>query len=401
LTGALRQYILMRDVSQHDHNPERRMLLRQSIALAGAAALGGAPHSALAAAASGMDTSAPLSDPHPALGRTLTRIAFGSCSMESKPQPIWDVILASRCDLFMFLGDNIYGDTRDMSVLRAKYAKFASEPGVARLRATTPVVAIWDDHDFGENDAGAEYPPKDESRRIFLEFWDEPAGSPRWDRDGVYASYVFGPPGKRVQVILPDLRYNRTPILTLDLAGNNYEAWARGKAAAGLPVPGPYARNPDPQATMLGERQWQWLERQLEVPAELRLIASSLQVLADFTGWESWINYARDHQSLIDLIRRKSAKGVIFLSGDIHYAELSKLDINVPYTLWDLTSSGLTEEWAVPTPNANRVSEVLAEANFGFIDIDWQGSATRLTLSIVDAAGKTRMSREIGLSSLA
>jgi alkaline phosphatase D len=384
-----------------DHDPARRMLLLQSLALAGAAALGGAPGRALSAAAFDAPTAAPSSDPHPALGRTLTRIGFGSCSKESKPQPIWDAIHASRCDLFMFLGDNIYGDTRDMSVLRAKYAQLAEQPGFARLRAETPVVAIWDDHDFGENDAGADYPLKEESQRIFLEFWDEPAGSPRWDRDGVYASYVFGPPGKRVQVILPDLRYNRTPILKLDLAGNDYEAWARGKAAAGLPVAGPYARNPDLQATMLGERQWQWLEQQLEVPADVRLIASSLQVLADFTGWEAWINYPRDHQRLIDLIRRKNANGVVFLSGDIHYAELSKLDVNVPYTLWDLTSSGLTEEWPVATPNANRVSEVLPEANFGFIDIDWQGSSTRLKLGIVDAAGRTRMSWEIGLASLA
>ena len=386
---------------QHDHNPARRTLLRQSLAIAGAAALGGAPGCALAAAAPGVGAGAPSSDPHPALGRILTRIGFGSCANEGKSQPIWDAILARQCDLFMFLGDNIYGDTRDMVVLRAKYAQFAAQPGFARLRETTPVVAIWDDHDFGENDAGSDYPMKEETRRIFLDFWDEPAGSPRRDRDGVYASYVFGPPGKRVQVILPDLRYNRTPLLKLDLAGADYETWAKAKLAAGLPVPGPYARNPDQHSTMLGERQWQWLERQLEVHADVRLIGSSLQVLADFTGWEAWVNFPRDQQRLIDLIRRKNANGVVFLSGDIHYAELSKLDVNVPYTLWDLTSSGLTEEWPVPTPNANRVSAVLPEANFGFIDIDWQGSSTHLTLGIVDAAGKTRMTREIALASLA
>ena len=117
---------------------------------------------------------------------------------------------------------------------------------------------------------------------------------------------------------------------------------------------------------MLGERQWQWLERQLEVPAEVRLFGSSVQVLADFTGWEAWANFARDQDRLFDLIRRKRANGVVFLSGDIHYAELSKREVNVPYPLWDLTSSGLTEEWRVPTPNANRASEVVADANFGY-----------------------------------
>ena len=152
---------------------------------------------------------------------------------------------------------------------------------------------------------------------------------------------------------------------------------------------------------MLGERQWQWLERQLEVPAEVRLVGSSVQVLADFTGWEGWANFARDRDRLIDLIRRKRANGLLFLSGDIHYAELSKLDVNVPYPLWDLTSSGLTEEWRVPTPNANRASEVVADPNFGSIDIDWRGAATTLTLGITDAGGRKRRSWKVPLTELA
>jgi alkaline phosphatase D len=202
-----------------------------------------------------------------------------------------------------------------------------------------------------------------------------------------------------VQVILPDLRYNRTAMMPAEYPGG-YEAWARKRAATGLPLPGPYVRNPDPKATMLGERQWQWLEHQLEVPAELRLFGSSVQVLADFTGWEAWANFARDQDRLFDVIRRKRANGVVFLSGDIHYAELSKREVNVPYPLWDLTSSGLTEEWRVPTPNANRASEVVADANFGTIDIDWQGDATQIRLGIVDAAGRTRLSWTLPLADL-
>jgi alkaline phosphatase D len=388
-------------MERRTHDPARRMLLRQALAFASAAALTGASGCATTTPAAAMPGAAPLSDPHSALGRTLTRIGFGSCAEATKPQPIWDAIHERQFDLFVFLGDNIYGDTRDMSVLKAKYAELAAQPGFARLRATTPVVAIWDDHDFGENDAGGDYPRKDESRQIFLDFWNVPAGSLRRDRDGVYGSYVFGPQGKRVQVILPDLRYNRTSLTPLELGGADYKAWASKRLAAGLEVPGRHARNPDHEATMLGERQWQWLERQLEVPADLRLIGSSVQVLADFTGWESWAVFARDRERLIDLIRRKNTNGVVFLSGDTHYAELSKQDLNVPYTLWDLTSSGLTEEWKVPTPNANRASEVVTDANFGFIEIAWQDRQTQLTLGIADATGKTRMSWELALANLA
>jgi alkaline phosphatase D len=388
----------MRVRQRRGHDPARRQLLRQSLALAGGAAVAAMPGFVRHAFAA--DAVAAPSDPHPALARRLSRIAFGSCAEQSKRQPVWDAVLGRRNDLFVFLGDNIYGDSDDMKVLAAKYAKLAAIPGFARLRSTTPVAAIWDDHDFGENDGGGDFPQKDASRRLFLDFWDEPAGSPRRERDGVYASYVFGPPGERVQLILPDLRYNRTPMLPMELGGASYDAWASQRVAAGLPLPGPYARNPDHAATMLGERQWRWLERQLEVPAEVRLFGSSVQVLADFTGWEGWACFARDRDRLIDAIRRKRASGILFLSGDIHYSELSKLDVNVPYPLWDLTSSGLTEEWRIPTPNANRASDVVADANFGFVDIEWKGPATTLVIGITDAKGVTRMSWRLALADL-
>jgi len=339
-------------------------------------------------------------DPHVALDRTLTRIGFGSCAEGGKEQTIWEAVLAAKPELFLFLGDNIYGDTRDMAVLRARYAQLARQPGFAKLRDTTPIAATWDDHDFGEDDAGADYPQKEASRQVFFDFWGEPADSPRRARDGVYASYVFGPPGKRVQVILLDLRYNRTPLVKPEPGVRNYRSWAWARYKKGLEVPGPYARNPDPKATMLGERQWQWLERQLETPAEVRLIGSSVQVLADFPAWEGWSLFAHDQQRLIELIRRKRANGVVFLSGDMHYAELSKLDVNVPYTLWDLTSSGLTEVYPAATPNANRASDVIHEPNFGLIEIDWQGTETTVTLSVVDQRGTRRIEKRLPLADL-
>jgi alkaline phosphatase D len=347
-----------------------------------------------------------LSRPGPAGGGTsggtaLTRIAFGSCAKQDQEQPIWDAVLAARPELFVFLGDNVYGDTRDMAELRAKYAQLAAKPGFQRLRASTPTIAIWDDHDYGENDAGADYPMKEESRRIFLDFWQEPPGSARWTRDGIYTSYLFGPAERRVQVIMPDLRFNRTPLQALELGGTSYKEWAGARKAAGVPVPGPYVRVPAHEATMLGERQWRWLEAQFDVPAQIRIFASSLQVLADFPGWEAWINYARDHQRLIDLIRRKRACGVVFISGDTHYAELTKLDVNVPYPLWDLTASGLTEVWPVDVPNAHRVGTLLREPNFGMIEIDWGARQPTISLQARDIRGEIRIGQTLSLADLA
>jgi len=371
------------------HEITRRSTLGIAVAAAATAAL---PPLATAAAA--------VDAPHPALDRTLTRIAFGSCADQSKDQPIWEAVLAARPDLFIFLGDNIYADTRDMDVVRAKYAMLAAKPGFQRLRATTPIIAVWDDHDFGEDDAGGDYPMKAETRAIFCDFWGEPATSPRRRRDGIYAGYVFGPAGRRVQIIMPDLRWNRTHIEKLDLAGADYKGWAMAKAEVRLPVPGPYARNPGLNATMLGEPQWSWLEAQLRQPAELRILASSLQVLADFAGWEGWINFAHDHQRLFEAIREARANRLLCISGDTHYGEISKLEVNVPYPIWDFTSSGLTEVWPVMPPNALRIGEVWRDRNFGLIEIDWRPAAPVVKVEIRDERGQPRLTQTIDTQTL-
>jgi alkaline phosphatase D len=261
-------------------------------------------------------------------------------------------------------------------------------------------MAMWDDHDYGENDAGIAYPIKDQSRQAFLEFWKEPSDSQRWSRSGIYTSRSFGPPSRRVQIIMPDLRYNRTPLSLHELGHTRYEEWEAARRSAGLAVPGPYARCSERSASMLGDEQWHWLEKQLDVPARVRIIASSLQVLADFPGWEAWINYACDHQRLIDTIRRKNASGVIFISGDTHYAELSRLDINVPYPLWDLTCSGLTEVWESDVPNANRVGGMIREENFGVVEIDWKSEDPIVRLSARDRHGTAKLSQSLRLSQL-
>ncbi len=332
----------------------------------------------------------------PDMGRLPQRIAFGSCAEGAVPQPIWEAVLAADPDLFIFLGDNIYGDTRDPAVLSAKYAQFAAQPGFKRLRDRVPVLATWDDHDYGEDDAGADYPMKEVSQRIFCDFWGEPADSPRRTRDGIYDAVEFSAGGRRLQLLLPDLRFNRTPIRMLDLGGKKYDDWTAELERAGRPVPGPYERNPDPAATMLGERQWQWLESQLARPADLRILASSLQVVADFPGWEAWINYAEDHQRLLQALRDRRADGLFCISGDTHYAEASVLRTNAPYPLWDFTSSGLTETWPVLPPNARRVGESFREPNFGLLQLDWSDpAAVRVTAQVRDVAGAVRIEQRL------
>jgi alkaline phosphatase D len=315
----------------------------------------------------------------------LTRIAFGSCCHEEKEQPIWANVNRFAPDLFIFLGDNIYGDTEDMAVMRGKYAKLAAKPGFQTLRSKTPIIATWDDHDFGVNDGGSEYPKKAESKAEFLRFWGSSDNDPRLSREGIYTSYFYGPPGKRVQVILPDNRTFRSPLLGLTV-----EPVDRGQ----------YFVNPDPKATMLGAVQWEWLEAELRKPADIRIFASSTQVLADAPGFEAWINFQADHQRLLDLIDFAQVNGLFFISGDTHYAELSKKTDGVPYPLYDLTSSGLTQVWEYFGPNRLRIAQAPLAQNFGRLTINWDKPDPEILMEVEMIDGSIGISQAVKLSAL-
>ncbi|MFM8392386.1 MAG: alkaline phosphatase D family protein [Acidobacteriota bacterium] len=318
----------------------------------------------------------------------LTRIAFGSCATQDDPQPIWKQILATNPQLFLFIGDNIYGDTEDMAEMRDKYRQLAEIPEFARLRRAVPIMATWDDHDYGLNDGGAEFTQRDASQREFQDFWGVPTGSPLRKRAGVYDAAIFGPAGNRVQIILLDTRYHRSPLK---------------RRPEGMPGVGRYVADETPGKTMLGEEQWRWLEEELRRPAELRLIASSIQVIPEDHGWEKWMNLPGERERLFQLIRRTAASGVIFLSGDRHLAELSMMDGGVGYPLYDLTASGLnnaSHAWRPYEVNRHRVGTMNWGDNFGLVTIDWRQSDPVISLQIRDLDGDINIQRKIRLSTL-
>jgi alkaline phosphatase D len=312
-----------------------------------------------------------------------TRIAFGSCMHESLPKPVLDVATAWGPDRFVFLGDNIYGDTDDMAVLEAKYEAQGASPELQALRAAMPTFATWDDHDYGRNDAGAEYPHKAESKELFLDFWEEPADSVRRTREGLYTSYLFEEEQGSVQLILLDMRWFRDALDPNTGAGKN-----------------DYQPTGDTTRTMLGDEQWAWLEAELAQPADVRIIGTSIQFGHEFNGWESWTNMPHERQRLVDTLRSAGAEGVVFVSGDAHWAELSRFEPDAGYPLYDLTSSGITEEWPEIADNANRIGEPVPDNNFGFVEIGWQDGDDSLALGIVDVHGVERIRHEISTADL-
>jgi alkaline phosphatase D len=319
----------------------------------------------------------------------ISRIAFGSCLKQDRPQPIWNAIVEARPDIFLFAGDNVYADTTDAAVMSAAYQKLGNQPGFQRLRALCPVHATWDDHDYGRNDAGADYPMRVQSKQIFMEFFELPPDAPMRARPGIYASYSYGPAGKRVQLILLDTRSFRSPL----------------KAAA-LTASCPkvrYVRNDDPATTLLGEDQWSWLEQQLAQPAELRIIVSSIQVIPDQHCFEKWDNLPHERTRLFELIAKTGAQGVVLISGDRHFAEISRFEGHeLDYPLYEVTASGLNAAGAGRgEKNRFRLStENFRADNFGLILVDWSLSDPLVRLQIRDAAGNTAAEHRLNLSEL-
>ncbi|MGO4893689.1 alkaline phosphatase D family protein [Flavobacterium sp. W21_SRS_FM6] len=322
-----------------------------------------------------------------------SRILFGSCAHQDKDMPIFTSINQHQPDVFIFLGDNIYGDTQDMVALKQKYQTLGAKPGFKQLREHAELIAIWDDHDYGANDAGKEYPQKEASRDIMLDFWQEPKDSPRrTQKNGIYTSYFYGEADKSVHVILPDLRWNRDALQPVSL--NEYQQQRQPKHL------GPYSAHIDPSATMLGETQWQWLEKELQKPARIKVIGSSLQLLSDFTGWESWANFPADRKRLFKLIKKHKVNGVVIISGDTHWGEVSYYDEALDYPLWEVTSSGLTQEWKNVSPNTYRIGQFTNKVNYGALLIDWQKTDPLITLGLYDESGAIVNQHRFKLSAL-
>ncbi|MGF1632968.1 MAG: alkaline phosphatase D family protein [Phycisphaerae bacterium] len=327
--------------------------------------------------------------------RPITRIGFGSCLRETEPAPILDAVVAAKPEVFLWLGDNVYADVRDgkryvpqgADDMAKHYDALAAVPGFVRLREAVPMLATWDDHDYGVNDGGAEWHLKEEAKQLMLDFFGDPPEAPRRGREGVYQAYTYGPPGKRVQVILLDTRWFRSPLKQQRILGVRH-----------------YVPDEDPTKTMLGEAQWAWLEAQLKAPADVRLIASSIQVLSEEHRFEKWANFPHERRRLVELIGSTGAAGVVLLSGDRHRSEISRLndpalEASAGYPLYDVTSSSLNLGLA-PTlePNRHRIGNQYAPENFGMLLIDFD--AGLLTIQLRDGANEVVEATNVPLPAL-
>lgn len=335
------------------------------------------PNSALPKAPAGM--SLPASD------SVITKILLASCLDEEKEQSAALMsVAAEEADLFLMVGDNVYGDRDgrafianqpDLNELREAFSDLAAREDFQKVRGTHPMMVSWDDHDFGANDAGKEFPFRSYAERIHEVFWGlEGEDVGQWP--GTYYARSFGPDGQRTQIIMLDTRFFRSKLTPTDEFG------AKGKERY-LPAPAGSMQD------MLGAAQWTWLENQLQQPADVRLLVSSIQVMPTTHGWEAWSTMPDERQRLFSLIRKTDATGVVFLSGDRHSAFIYEESGVLPYEAHELTSSSLNVAFATETDEMDerQVGTGFPPENYGAVEIDWDARAIRL--KVKDNAGNT------------
>ncbi len=270
-----------------------------------------------------------------------TRIALLGCIKQEQPAPALQSYAASSPDVSLWVGDNVYIDTQDKpEAIYQGYRDLAAQPGFAALRGTGVHLATWDDHDYGDNNEDRTYRLKESGRAAFMQFWDD-AGRPADPAKGIYHARLIETEGRRLHIILLDVRWNRDA--------------------------------PDTGGDILGEAQWAWLEDQLNVEADLTLIVSGTQILLPKeAGSETWDNYPGAADRLFRLVRRSAGERVVLITGDQHYGEVARRRGLLDFDAVELQFAGVNQIEG-PAFNPWRVSAVNAGRNsMALIDVQWE-----------------------------
>tara|TARA_B100002019_G_scaffold75974_1_gene65587 strand:- start:3638 stop:4693 length:1056 start_codon:yes stop_codon:yes gene_type:complete len=285
------------------------------------------------------------------------RIGFGSCLRQDKAMPIFDSIKKDNLDLFLMIGDNVYGDSEKENLDELKLAYKTQKQNFEMMNLDFSFQAIWDDHDYGMNDAGVDYPYKKQSKELFLNFWNVPFDDIRRTREGLYFDIMYKINNKNLQILFLDTRTFRDSLMLSDDVG----------------VPGKerYMSNPDSSLTILGTNQWNWLKKRISQKVDFRIIVSSIQFLPIGHGWESWNNFPHERKKLIKMIDKASLDQTLVISGDRHRGGIYKFKTAKDKVISEVTSSSLNASF----PNEEeygplRIGKTFIEENYGLIFFD-------------------------------
>lgn len=304
--------------------------------------------------------------------KSISSFAFASCNDQNLSQPLWKMIKNKNPQLMLMMGDNVYVPETDSKALIDQYIKLNQNKDYLELREAIPFLATWDDHDFGKNDSGGDNPDKLESKRVFLNYWSYLKNILPKDRKGIYHSRIVGDKKRRVQFIMLDTRFDRSPLVKIEQPLATTPASSSDETA---PPPAPlkfYQPSTDVKAHILSEEQWHWLENELQKPAELRILVSSIQFIADDHGFEKWGLFPFEKKKFLSLIEKNKIKNLVILSGDRHLASIAKMPLK-KFDLFDITSSSLNKPARNPAPEVDQLytEPSYMKINYGLATIDW------------------------------
>jgi alkaline phosphatase D len=306
-------------------------------------------------------------------------LAAGSCTYVNEPaydRPgtpygggygIFNSIAATSPDLMLWLGDNVYlreSDWGSWPGFLHRYTQTRSLPEMQHLLRSTHHYAIWDDHDFGPNDCDGSFIGADMSHRAFDLFWANPThGLPGISGNGTSFSYAD------VDFFLLDDRSFRVS----------------PKVVTAKPA-------------ILGQAQIDRLIQMLKYSdASFKIVAMGGQFLNTAAVFENYATVPEERQQLIDRIGQEGITGVIFLTGDRHFAELSRLELADGNVIHDLTVSPLTSgAYARKETNELSVTGTYVDQRcFATLTFSGLKKERVLTMALHDAEGKLLWKREV------
>ncbi|MEX2115963.1 MAG: alkaline phosphatase D family protein [Bacteroidota bacterium] len=307
-------------------------------------------------------------------------VAFGSCLYINETE--WDrpgtpygsdyeilsVIASKQPDVMLWLGDNTYYrevDWHTVAGLKNRWTHTRSAPELQPLLGAAHHYAIWDDHDYGPNDADRSYRLRSEALDVHKLFWANQTYGTEETR-GVFGRFEWGD----VEFFLLDDRYHRTPNKAPD----------------------------SEEKTMFGKEQLQWLkDGLLSSQAPFKIVANGNQVLNPSLGGETFFAFRTEYEELLRFIKEQKITGVVFLSGDRHLTELTVLQDSSFYPLYDYTSSSLTAGLYPTSNNPAIVSGTLVSDahTFGVLRFSGPRRDRKLVMECWDTTGKLRWTHEV------
>ena len=292
------------------------------------------------------------------------KIGLGSCLDQDYPQPIWQSIEKEDLNYFIFLGDNVYGDTRYGSLRKMKSAYDKQKKVLPDFLNDISIFSIWDDHDFGINDGGADYRFKRRAQELYLDFWEITKDDDRSNREGIYFSKneIFF--DKKFKFIFLDTRFFRSKL--------------KGKKSN-------YIENIEPDATILGNAQWTWLENELKSDFDFLFIFSSIQIIAKDHRFEKWSNFPNERAKLFELLDQFNDKTILF-SGDRHRAGIYRKN-----GIIEVTSSSMNKPGSsFSETDSYLIGKTYPQENYGVLEI----LENTIHIKIKDIKGNTLNSIE-------